>query len=104
LNVYVSPELVFRITDEEGRTRLGAVKIHCGKNNSFTNNTATLASVILFKYLRLIAQPEDTVDSEYCFIVDIFGERIVTTPSDIGEYWRIIDNLCSEIVKSWDAA
>ena len=104
LNIYISPELIFRVKDENGFSTISAVKIHCGKNNSFENKTAKLASVILFNYLETIAEPCDRVEPQNCYIIDVFGNRTVSAPANIEEYIEIVEGLCIEIIHNWDAA
>lgn len=104
LSIFVSPELIFRFTDDNGEVKVGAVKVHCGKNNTFGMQTAKLASTIVYKFLRDVLEREDQVDPNYCFIVDIFGDRIIAASFDLNNYDEEIRRICDEIVTNWDVA
>lgn len=104
LNIYLSPELVFKLTNSVGESIIGAMKIHICKSKPFSFQTAELASVVLYDFLKKIVNSNEIVDPRYCFTIDIFGNRIVPAPLNYKHYLDQIDNLCEEIVRYWDVA
>ncbi|MGV8135318.1 MAG: hypothetical protein AB2L20_08885 [Mangrovibacterium sp.] len=101
--ISISPDFVFRFKDKSGNRLIGAIKVHCGKKE-FSLQTAELASTILYRYLQSNAGVNEKVDPNNCIIIDIFGNRVVSTPVSIAEITGKVERLCEEIVGFWDFA
>ena len=104
LEISLSPEFIFRMTESNGETVVGAIKIHICKSKPFSLQTAELSSTVLYEFLRVAASPEDKVDPKYCFTIDIFGGRVVPVPESSVNYHDMIIKLCEEIVNYWNVA
>ena len=75
LEISLSPEFIFRLTELNGDTIVGAIKIHICKSKPFSLQTAELASTVLYEFLKIAVSPADKVDPKYCLTIDIFGDR-----------------------------
>ena len=95
INVIVAADVIVRF-EADGKTRLGAVKIHCAKK-AFNYQQSLDVATILFKYLSEIKAKDEVVDPNLCFSLDIFGERIVSAPVHIQEALERIEKNCVEI-------
>lgn len=104
LEISISPEFVFRMKKPNGESAIGGIKIHICKSKPFSLQTAELASTVLYKFLKETVNSDEGVDPRYCFTLDVFGDRVVSAPSNIKLYNETIDDLCEEIIKYWDAA
>lgn len=104
LEISLSPEFIFRITESNGETIVGAIKIHICKSKPFSLQTAELASTVLYEFLKVVANQVDKVDPKYCFTIDIFGGRVVPVPESGVIYHDMIIKLCEEIVNYWNVA
>ncbi len=103
LNINVAPEVVFRLTKPNGKTTIGAIKLHVCKGKPFSIETATLASSIIVEYLKQHFKNE-IIDPSLCFSLDVFAERV--TPAQVNqEINRVkVIELSKEIIANWEAA
>ncbi len=95
VNVIVAADVIVRF-EAEGKSRLGAIKIHCAKR-AFNYQQSLDIATILYKYLREIKAKDEIVDPNLCFSLDIFGDRIVSAPVHIQEALKRIEKNCNEI-------
>ena len=104
VEIIVSPDVVFKI-DLNGKTFIGAIKLHLSKNNVFNLEQSLTVSTLLHQYcLSLSDKYELEVLPELCYSVDVFGERIVSAPINAKPYLLKIRNICKEVKKYWITA
>lgn len=104
VEIVISPDVIFR-TQINGRSHVGAVKIHISKNNIFDSKQSKYISSLLYKYLvESVAQEDDIVSKELCLSLDIFGVRVISTPNNTKKVFEEIEHLCDELKSIWSAA
>lgn len=104
VEVKVAPEIIIKGTIE-GKTVLGAVKIHISKNKPFDLIRSQYVASIIYKYLKdTIAKDGEIVLPELCFCLDIFGGRIVSVPSNFEAINVEIIKICNDIKRIYNAA
>ncbi|WP_248724400.1 hypothetical protein [Seonamhaeicola sp. ML3] len=104
VEIIVSPDVIIRIK-VNGKTYLGAVKIHVSKSNIFDNIQSRYISVLIKKYLEeVVAKDGDKVLDDLCLSIDIFGERIISAPNNISKAITEINVICNEVKSFWNAA
>lgn len=104
VDVKVAPEIIIKGTFE-GKTVIGAVKIHISKNKPFDLKRSQFVASIIYKYLKdTMAKDNEIVLPELCFCLDIFGGRIVSAPDNIDAINVEIVNICNDIKRVFNAA
>jgi len=104
VQILVSPDVVFKI-NIDGEHYYGAVKIHISKNNIFDYKQSSCISSILFQYLKENFETENCrVNPELCLAIDVFGEKITSSPVDINDSMAQISLICEEVKYFWSAA
>ena len=104
VEITVSPDIVFTM-DYKGKRYIGGVKIHLSKGNVFENKELKIAATILYKYISEIADEYDAIPlSEICYSMDVFGERIVSSPRRPERILSQVENICEEIKRFWNVA
>ncbi len=104
VEVLVSPEIVIK-GKLNGKTVYGGVKIHVSSGKPFDRHQSQIVSYLIQRYLEnQVADSKDQVLPELCICLDIFGERIVSSPGYNKELHEIIVNDCIDIRHRWDAA
>lgn len=100
VNIGMSPELVFK-AKSKGKVFYGGVKIHISKNKPFSLSQCQHVSTMLHRYIqKSIAKSGEEVLPQFCFCVDIFGDRIVTAREDV-KIIKELHALCEEIKIIW---
>lgn len=101
VEIIVSPDVIVRY-NINSQIYLGAMKIHISKGNKFDNTQQKSVASTLYKYLKdEIAMDNEVVDPRLCLSIDIFGEGIVSAPTNLTKYLGSIFNLCIEVKKLW---
>ncbi len=104
VEITVSPDIVFTM-DYQGRKYIGGVKIHLSKGNVFDTKELKIVATILHKYISEIADEYEAIPlSEICYSMDVFGERIVSSPKRREMILSQIENICEEVKRFWNAA
>lgn len=100
----ISPDVIFKIK-LEGKTYLGAVKIHISKNNVFDKIQSRYVSCLIYKYLKeVVAKDDEEVLEELCLSIDVFGEIIISAPKNLSKSLTEIEVICEEVKSLWNAA
>jgi hypothetical protein len=101
VEVIVSPDVIFKVV-LDGKTYIGAVKLHISKNNIFDIKKSSKVSAILYKYMSELSEVYETeVLPELCISIDVFGERVATTPINFDESINELEVICEEVKKMW---
>jgi hypothetical protein len=104
VEIIVAPEIVLR-GQLNGRKVVGGIKIHICKGNPFDREKSLQVAAVIYEFLRTkVVKPDEIVLPELCFSLDIFGDRIVRAPKNIGRAIHMIDQICSDVKLYWDAA
>jgi hypothetical protein len=104
LEVVVSPDLIFKI-NIDGKTYLGAIKLHISKSNIFESKQSSLIATLLHLYLRdVVAERDDIVSRDLCLSIDVFGESIVSAPMNLTKSLKELNVVFEEIRVLWDVA
>lgn len=104
VEITVSPDIVFTM-DYQGKKYIGGVKIHLSKGNIFETQELKIVATILHKYISEIADEYNAIPlSEICYSMDIFGERIVSSPKRPEMILSQIEDICEEVKRFWSVA
>ena len=104
VEIIVSPDIVFTM-DYQGKKYIGGVKIHLSKGNVFDTQELKIVAAILHKYVQEIADEYDAIPlPEICYSMDIFGEKIVSSPKRSEMILSQIEDVCEEVKRFWSAA
>tara|TARA_R110002049_G_C8981996_1_gene548359 strand:- start:81 stop:752 length:672 start_codon:yes stop_codon:yes gene_type:complete len=104
VEITVSPDIVFTI-QYKGKKYIGGVKIHLSKGNIFDNQELKIVATILHKHISEIADEYDAIPlPEICYSMDVFGERIVSSPENPERILLQIGNICEEVKRFWNVA
>lgn len=104
VEITVSPDIVFTI-QYNGKKYIGGVKIHLSKGNIFDNQELKIVATILHKHISEIADEYDAIPlPEICYSMDVFGERIVSSPEKPERLLLQIGNICEEVKRFWNVA
>lgn len=104
VEIIISPDVIFRIK-VDGKTYLGAVKVHISKNNVFDNIQSRYISSLIHKYLKeVVAKDDEEVLEELCLSIDVFGEKIISVPKNLSKSLSEIEVICEEVKFFWNAA
>lgn len=104
VEIVVSPDLIIEI-DIDGHKYYGGFKIHISKGNVFDSKQQTYVATAIHKYLsEIFKESGGTVLAELCLSIDVFSDRIVSSPEDITQKVKDIEVTCEEVKKIWNAA
>lgn len=104
VEIVVSPDLIIEI-DIEGQKYYGGFKIHISKGNAFDAKQQSYVATAIHKYLsEIFEESGGNVLAELCLSIDVFGDRIVSSPEDITQKVKDIEITCEEVKKIWNAA
>jgi hypothetical protein len=104
VEVLVSPDIIYKIKMDD-QIYLGAVKLHISKNNVFTYSQTSKVAAILNQYCEELAIRHSAhVMPQLCLCIDVFGERIVSSPKNQSQALREVQIICDEVKRFWPAA
>jgi hypothetical protein len=104
VEIIVSPDIIFTM-NYKGDKYMGGVKIHLSKGNIFEPKDSKMVAAVMQKYLETIADDYNAnVLPELCMSLDVFDERIVSSPSNIDAYLDRINMTCAEVKRFWNVA
>lgn len=104
VEITVSPDILFTM-EYKGKKYIGGVKIHLSKGNIFDNQELKIVATVLHKHIVEIADEYDAIPlPEICYSMDVFGERIVSSPKNSERILLQIENICEEIKLFWNVA
>lgn len=103
VEIIVSPDVIFKIS-LNGKTYLGAVKVHISKNNIFDNQQSRYIASLIYKYLNDVIAKEEEVMPELCLAIDVFGGKAISAPRRFKETMNDIEVICEEVKSLWTAA
>ncbi|MBU3820428.1 hypothetical protein KO566_00015 [Flavobacteriaceae bacterium XHP0103] len=104
VEIIISPDVIFRLK-ANGKTYLGAVKVHISKSNVFDNIQSRYISSLLHKYLKeVVAQADEEVLEDLCLSIDVFGEKVISVPKNLSKSLLEIEVICEEVKSIWNVA
>lgn len=104
VNIIVAPEIIIK-AEIQNKIVYGAIKFHITKSKPFTNEQASLATSVIFEYLKThIAAKGEVIVPELCFSLDVFGKGLVHAPLNRIIPMKNLKSICDEIVRLWTAA
>ncbi len=104
VEVIISPDVIFKLKIE-GKTYIGAVKVHISKNNVFDNQQSRYISSLIYKYLNeVVAKEDEEVMKDLCLSIDVFGEKVITVPKNLKKAIADIEVICEEVKAIWNVA
>jgi hypothetical protein len=102
VEVSVRPEIIIRGTYRKQKF-VGAIKLYIGKTNPLTEDSGEYVSTVLHQYLEeIVAKDDEKVDPKYCFVIDIFREKIYTAPRSHKQRRKDVVAACEEIAVRWE--
>lgn len=104
VEIVISPDVIFKL-EIDGKIYLGAVKVHISKNNIFDNKQSRYISSLIYKYLKeVVAKDDEEVLDELCLAIDVFGEKVISTPRNLPKAINDIEVVCEEVKSLWKVA
>lgn len=104
VNIIVAPEIIIK-AEIQSKIVYGAIKFHITKTKPFTNEQASLATCVIYEYLKTqVAGKGEIVIPELCFSLDVFGKGLVHAPLNRVIPMKNLKSICAEIVRLWTAA
>lgn len=101
VEIIVAPDLIIK-GHLNGKTVIGAVKIHISKENTFDLQQSKIVAYTIAKYLdKEIAKDGIIVLPELCFCIDVFGDRIISAKECDTQVDKKILEICREIKRLW---
>lgn len=104
VEIIISPNVIYKLK-LDGKTYVGAVKVHISKSNVFDNKQSRYISSLVYRYLKevVIGEGEEVIE-ELCLSIDVFGERVIQTPNNLPKAITDIEILCEEVKSIWNVA
>ncbi|WP_290698767.1 hypothetical protein [Lacinutrix sp.] len=104
VEIIISPDVIYRLKIND-KVYIGAVKVHISKNNIFNNQQSRYVSSLIYKYLKeVVAEDGEEVLEELCLSIDVFGDRVISTPNNLPKVINDIEFICQEVKSIWNAA
>jgi hypothetical protein len=104
VEVLVSPDLIIKGIFN-GKTVIGALKIHISKHNPFDLQKSQLVSAGIYHFLNdEVVKEGEEILPELCLCLDVFGGRTVSAKDSYKSKYSEIIAICNEIKNMWDAA
>jgi hypothetical protein len=104
VEVIVAPEVIVK-GELNGKTILGAVKIHISKNKPFDLQQARLVATTIVTYLENeVAKDKSEVIPELCFCLDIFNGRMISANKNDEKVYQEMNEICELIKELWNEA
>ena len=99
--INISPEIIIK-AEINGQICYGGLKIHVCKGKPFDQVQSSYVAVLLKKFIEQnVAKDNGIVIPELCFCLDVFSDRLISSPIDSKLYNREIKEFCKEIKKIW---
>ncbi|WP_298550167.1 hypothetical protein [uncultured Algibacter sp.] len=104
VEIIISPDVIYKLK-LDGKTYVGAVKVHISKSNVFDNKQSRYISSLVYRYLKevVIGEGEEVIE-ELCLSIDVFGEKVIQTPNNLPKAMTDIEILCEEVKSIWNVA
>lgn len=104
VEIIVSPDVIIKF-DLDGKTYLGAIKIHISKSNAFDKQQQKVIAAALYKYLKTnVAKQNEVVLNDFCISLDIFGGGYAALPTNKQISLETLNDSCKEVLMFWNAA
>lgn len=104
VEILVSPDLIFTM-EYKGKVYMGGMKIHLSKGNIFEPRESKIVAAVIQSYLESISKEyKAEVLPELCMSLDVFDERIVSSPVEVEKYLDKIKFICNEVKRYWHIA
>lgn len=98
--VSVRPELHLVSGGVNEPIRRGAIKINLSKTGVHSKEAAEYVGALLRTYIEDGCEPGEC-DHEMCFTLDVFGQKVVTSPKAVVNRMKDIEAGCGEIARQW---
>ncbi|WP_055446995.1 hypothetical protein [Lacinutrix mariniflava] len=104
VEIIISPDVIYKLKINE-KVYIGGVKVHISKNNIFDNQQSRYISSLIYKYLKeVVAEEGEDVLEELCLSIDVFGEKVISTPNNFPKAINDIEFICEEVKSIWNVA
>jgi hypothetical protein len=100
VNVSVRPELQL-LVESEGCIRSGLLKLYINKTHALTEETGKYAASVVHQYGCSRKRTGQDVETKYCYVLDVFRERLHMAPRHFKQRWIQIEAACHEIASQW---
>jgi len=105
IEIKVKAELVFRTTDSNGSTIIGACKYNNAKTEPhLTPKGMSIVSALLYMYLeKHVAKEGEIVVPELCMCLDVFQGKFRTAPTGSDVPNRVMRRIAEEFIAHWNS-
>lgn len=101
VRIKISPNVIFRVVIE-GKSHVGACKIHVSKGKPFSNKQSQVVATLLNLFLSNIETDEnDFVNPELCFCLDPFAGTIINSANKVKMDSKTVNEACLDIIQRW---
>jgi hypothetical protein len=104
VEVSVRPEVVLRGQARDGRSLLGAMKVHFPRTFPLNEDSAGIISAILQRYTRdVLARNGEEPYAPYCSVVDVGSRRFYEGVRATANRMREVEAECRNIAAIWES-
>jgi hypothetical protein len=97
VTIKVAPDIILK-GQLNGKSIIGAIKIHISKGKPFGLNEAQEVAIILYRSLKKnIPKTEGEIVPEFCFCLDVFSDRLVSASGVSKRVLLKMKTLCKQI-------
>jgi len=101
LEVSIRPEVLLSGTDRHGRPTAGALKLYFSKTNPLTEDAAAYIATVVHAFVEA-HMPATHTDARNCRVIDVFGQKVYTSPRASARRHNDLAAACEEIARAWD--
>lgn len=101
VDISVNPDIIIT-KNIGGIVHKGALKIHLSKNNTLSEESQLIVSVMVYKYVSdFIIKLGESANTKICYSLDVFNVSIKCCPSSYKLRMKRIEAACEEIAMWW---
>lgn len=101
VEVSVKPDLMLVRRSRSGNLTEGALKLYINKNHPMTKESGEYTATTLHEFVDTYPVMDGLCDHRFCYVVDVFGQRIFSAPRSYKKRRKSIDAACEEVKRAW---
>ena len=101
VQISVQPDLVLSGPNYRGKPYIGAIKLCFSKTRVVENVEAAYTGAVLRQYMERFATNGEEIPRNFCFVVDVFAQRIHVAPQAHKQRLKEVQVACEEIAARW---
>lgn len=101
VEVSIRPELELVVTGKGGAVHYGLLKLYLSKSHPLTDDAGNYVATLVQSYASHRFTGPKSVDRKYCFVFDVFQEKLFVAPMNHTQRRKDINAACEEIANRW---